>query len=49
MQKLLMRQHKDTFYLKLLVAVIATMVAVAASCCLGSSGVTMSDVISYIT
>jgi iron complex transport system permease protein len=44
-----MRQHKDTFYLKLLVAVIATVVAVAASCCLGSSGVTLSDVVRFFT
>lgn len=44
-----MRQHKDTFYLKLLVAVIATIVAVAASCCLGSSGVTLSDVVRFFT
>ncbi|MCR5528968.1 MAG: iron ABC transporter permease [Saccharofermentans sp.] len=48
-QLLKMRQHKDTFYLKLMVAVIATVVAVAASCCLGSSGVTIKDVVSYIT
>lgn len=44
-----MRQHNLHFYLKLLVAVIAAFAAVAVSCCLGSSNVTLKEVLLYLS
>ncbi len=44
-----MQRQPDHFYLKLTVAVIATVVVVAASCCLGSSHISLREVICYLS
>lgn len=44
-----MHRQRDLFRLKLILAVIATLFAVAASCCLGSSNVTLGEVIKYFS
>lgn len=44
-----LKQHNSTFAIKLTVAVIVAFAAMAVSCCLGSSSVTLKEVFLYIT
>lgn len=44
-----LKQHNSTFVVKLTISVIVALAAMAVSCCLGSSGITLKEVFLYVT